>query len=155
MYKFVSGGLLFELKTGRDIPSPRQNIFDPGYVGNIFLYMFYGFLDATWETYAYRPMGVLFNHPEKLASFRLFLQINSKCRSTVICRVDSLETPFKAIFSSSWDLCDPGLIIAFPVVWMKIQEASIHKEDYITPPDVGVLNEKVRVANEAQDVVDR
>jgi hypothetical protein len=145
------GGLAFERKTNRDWPSPRQDIYDPGYVGNLFLYMFYGFLDATWQTYIYWLMGALSNEPRKLAYFAGFYKSIQSAGAAVIWRVDALKAPFQAIFASSWGLCGAGLLFALPVVWMKITQTNIHKEDYVTAQEVGIgVDEKERRAvNEA------
>jgi hypothetical protein len=145
-----AGGLAFERKTCRDCPSPKQDIFDPGYVGNLFLYMFYGFLDAAWQTYSYWLMGALSNEPRKLAYFAGFYKSIQSAGAAVIWRVDALKAPFQAIFASSWGLCGAGLIFALPVVWTKIRETNIHKEDYITPQDVGIASsDEERLINEA------
>jgi hypothetical protein len=135
------GGLAFERKTNRNIPSPRQDIFDSGYVGNLFLYMFYGFLDATWQTYAYWLMGALSNDTRKLAYFAGFYKSIQSAGAAVVWRIDALKAPFQAIFASSWGLCGAGLIIALPVVWTKIHETNVHKEDYLTASDIGVVSE--------------
>jgi hypothetical protein len=142
------GGYAFEKNTGRDIPSPKQDIFDPGYTANLFLYMFYGFLDATWQTYAYWLMGALSNEPRKLAYFAGFYKSIQSAGAAVIWRVDALQAPFKAIFASSWGLCVAGLIFALPIVFMKIVETNIHKEDFMTKEEAG-LEKAERVANES------
>lgn len=46
-----------------------MDIFDPGYVGRIFAYIFMGLLDAMWQTTAYWIMGAMSNDPAKLAHF--------------------------------------------------------------------------------------
>ena len=132
------GGLAFERKTSRDIPSPRQDIFDPGYVGHLFLYMFYGFLDAMWQTYTYWLMGALSNDPRKLAYFAGFYKSIQSAGAAVAWRIDALKAPYQAIFGSSWGLCAAGLLFALPIVWAKINNSNIHREDYITASDVGI-----------------
>jgi hypothetical protein len=135
------GGLAFVLQTGRDIPSPRQDIFDPGYVGNLFLYMFYGFLDATWQTYSYWLMGALSNEPRKLAYFAGFYKSLQSAGAAVVWRIDALKAPYIAIFASSWGLCGAGLLFALPIVYKKIVETNIHKEDFVTAQDVAEMKE--------------
>jgi hypothetical protein len=135
------GGLAFERLTCRDCPSPRQDVYDPGYVGNLFLYMFYGFLDATWQTYAYWLMGALSNEPRKLAYFAGFYKSIQSAGAAVVWRVDALKAPYSAMFGSSWGLCAAGLVFAFPVVYFKVRNSNIHKEDYVTPQDISVMKE--------------
>ena len=142
--------LPFELKTCRECPSPKQDIFDPGYVGNLFLYMFYGLLDATFQTYAYWLMGALSNEPRKLAYFAGFYKSIQSAGAAVIWRVDALKAPFRAIFASSWALSGAGLIVAFPIVLMKIRETNVHREDYVTHQDMGITsNEEERLVHGA------
>ena len=151
------GGLAFERQTGRDIASPKQDLFDPGYVGNLFLYMFYGFLDATWQTYTYWLMGALSNDPRKLAYFAGFYKSLQSAGAAVAWRIDAVKVPYAAMFGSSWGLCGAGLIFAFPIVWTKITNSNIHKEDYVTASDVGIdtvpdkekENEEQRVLHQA------
>ena len=49
-----------------------MDIFDSGYTGRIFLYVFCGILDAMWQTTAYWLMGAMSNDPAKLAHFAGF-----------------------------------------------------------------------------------
>lgn len=49
-----------------------MDIFDSGYAGKIFLYIFCGVLDAMWQTTAYWIMGAMSNDPAKLAYFAGF-----------------------------------------------------------------------------------
>jgi hypothetical protein len=136
------GGLAFVLQTNRNAPSPKQDIFDPGYVGNLFLYMFYGFLDSTWQTYAYWLMGALSNEPRKLAYFAGFYKSLQSAGAAVVWRIDALGYPFITIFGSSWGLCGAGLLFALPLVYTKIAETNIHQEDFVTVQDVAELKEE-------------
>lgn len=60
--------------TRESIPEDSQkiDIYDAEYVGRIFLYMFFGMLDAMWQTTAYWMMGAMSNDPAKLAYFAGF-----------------------------------------------------------------------------------
>ncbi len=49
--------------------APRMGIHDPGYVARIWLYIFFGILDAMWQITAYWIMGAMSNDPAKLAYF--------------------------------------------------------------------------------------
>ena len=106
------------------------------------IHMFYGFLDATWQTYAYWLMGSLSNEPRKLAYFAGFYKSIQSAGAAVIWRVDALKHPFQAIFASSWGLCGAGLIVALPIVWYKITETNVREEDYITARELGMGSEK-------------
>ena len=49
-----------------------MDIYDHGYAGRIWLYIFCGLLDAMWQTTAYWMMGAMSNDPAKLAYFTGF-----------------------------------------------------------------------------------
>jgi len=104
--------------------------------------MFYGLLDATWQTYAYWVMGALSNDPRKLAYFAGFYKSLQSAGAAVVWRIDALKYPFVDIFASSWALCAAGLLFALPVVWTKIRESNVHKEDYITAQDIGIAEKE-------------
>lgn len=47
----------------------KMGIHDHGYVARIWLYFFFGVLDAMWQTTAYWIIGAMSNDPAKLAYF--------------------------------------------------------------------------------------
>ena len=49
-----------------------MDIFDHGFAAKIILYVFFGILDAMWQTTAYWLMGAMCNDPAKLAHFAGF-----------------------------------------------------------------------------------
>jgi len=89
-----------------------------------------------WQTYAYWVMGALSNDPRKLSYFAGFYKSIQSAGAAVAWRIDALKVPFIDLFASSWGLCGAGLLFAFPVVWAKIKESNIHKEDYVTAQDL-------------------
>jgi len=108
--------------------------------------MFYGFLDACWQTYAYWLMGALSNDPRKLAYFAGFYKSIQSAGAAVVWRIDAIGVSFQDIFASSWGLCGAGLLFALPLVWMKITETNVHTEDYVTAQDVGLEKDEQAVA---------
>jgi len=52
--------------------SNKIDIYDKGYAGKVWLYIFCGMLDAMWQTTAYWVMGAMSNDPAKLAHFTGF-----------------------------------------------------------------------------------
>lgn len=46
-----------------------MDIYDPPYVGRIFLFVMCGILDASWQVTSYWIMGAMSNDPAKLAYF--------------------------------------------------------------------------------------
>jgi hypothetical protein len=53
-----------------------MDIYDSDYPGKIMLYIFFGILDAMWQTAAYWLMGAMSNDPAKLAHFAGFCTLN-------------------------------------------------------------------------------
>lgn len=137
-----------------------------GYVGPMFLYMFYGFYDAAWQTSIYwyvahlipgllldlqlspppssvlpdrsRPpaltpvarfMGALSNSGRKTANFAGFYKGIQSAGASVMYRMDSKSVSYIAMFASSWGLLAGSLIIASPVIFMKIKDHVTLEED--------------------------
>lgn len=126
-------------RMGADPPeTPNIDVKDSKYAGYVILYIFYGFLDAMWQTYAYWLMGALSNDPRKLAYFAGFYKGIQSAGAAVVWRLDAIKTPIPALFGSSWGLCVAGMLFAAPVIWWKITDTKITAEDYVQ----GVENEK-------------
>ncbi|EGO56083.1 hypothetical protein NEUTE1DRAFT_122715 [Neurospora tetrasperma FGSC 2508] len=99
------------------------------YVGPMFLYMFYGFFDAAWQTCIYWYMGALSNSGRKAANLAGFYKGLQSAGAAVFWRLDGLKKPFDTIFGATWGLLGGALLIAAPVIWMKIQDTVALEED--------------------------
>ncbi|KAK4695678.1 hypothetical protein P7C71_g2106, partial [Lecanoromycetidae sp. Uapishka_2] len=93
-----------------------------GYAGPMFLYMFYGFYDAAWQTCIYWSMGALTNNGRKLANFAGFYKGIQSAGAAIIYRIDALGVPYMNEFASSWGLLAGSLLIALPLIFMKISD---------------------------------
>ncbi|KAI9826498.1 MAG: hypothetical protein M1819_007347 [Sarea resinae] len=93
-----------------------------GYVGPMFLYMFYGFYDAAWQTSVYWLMGSLTNNSRKLANFAGFYKGIQSAGAAIIYRIDALKAPYMNEFASCWGLLCGSLLIALPVILLKVQD---------------------------------
>lgn len=100
-----------------------------GYVGPMFLYMFYGFYDAAWQTCVYWFMGALTNNGRKLANFAGFYKGIQSVGSSIIFRVDALKAPYMNEFASNWGLLAGSLVIALPLILMKVKDTVSLEED--------------------------
>jgi len=130
------------------IEAERMDIFDSGYAGKIFLYIFCGVLDAMWQTAAYWIMGAMSNDPAKLAYFAGFYKSIQSAGAAGIWRADGVKVPFMNIFVSTWALLVGGLIFALPMIHLRVKnhteildEAATHMDDNDKPP-VEALSEK-------------
>ncbi|KAL9017024.1 MAG: hypothetical protein Q9185_005626 [Variospora sp. 1 TL-2023] len=100
-----------------------------GYVGPMFLYMFYGFFDAAWQTCVYWFMGALTNNGRKLANFAGFYKGIQSAGAAIMFRIDALEAPYMNEFASCWGLLAGSLLIALPVILMKVRDTVPLEED--------------------------
>jgi MFS family permease len=74
------------------------------YIGPLFLYMFYGFFDAAWQTCIYWYMGALSNSGRKAANLTGFYKGIQSAGAAVFWRLDGLKTPFDTMFGAT--VCD-------------------------------------------------
>ncbi|KAL8913944.1 MAG: hypothetical protein Q9171_001329 [Xanthocarpia ochracea] len=100
-----------------------------GYVGPMFLYMFYGFYDAAWQTCVYWFMGALTNNGRKLTNFAGFYKGIQSAGTAIIFRIDALKAPFMNEFASCWGLLAGSLLVALPLILMKVRDTVPLKDD--------------------------
>lgn len=102
---------------------------DSGYIGPMFLYIFYGFYDAAWQTSVYWFMGSLTNNGRKLANFAGFYKGIQSAGAAIIWRMDALELPFVNLFASSWGLLAGSLLVALPVILLRVKDSADMEDD--------------------------
>ena len=78
-----------------------------------------------------RFMGATTNNSRKLANFAGFYKGIQSAGAAIIWRLDGLDAPppYMNIFASCWALLAGGLIIAAPVLLMKIKDTVSVEED--------------------------
>lgn len=108
---------------------PVMDWSDSGYAGPMFLYMFYGFYDAAWQTTVYWFMGALTNNSRKLANFAGFYKGIQSAGAAIMWRLDDIGTPYLNLFASCWALLGGSLIIALPVLLWKIRDTVPLEDD--------------------------
>ena len=74
-------------------------------------------------------MGSLTNNGRKLANFAGFYKGIQSAGAAVMFRIDALKTPFMNEFASCWALLAGSLLIAAPVIFMRIKETVTQEED--------------------------
>ncbi|KAF8474633.1 hypothetical protein BDZ91DRAFT_711380 [Kalaharituber pfeilii] len=104
---------------------PNIDVYGDSFAAYCILYLFYGFLDAMWQTYAYWLMGALSNDPRKLAYFAGFYKGIQSAGAAVVWRMDATQVSFDALFGSSWGLCAAGMVFALPVLYFKVQDTEL------------------------------
>jgi MFS family permease len=125
---------------------------DGGYIGPMFLYMFYGFYDAAWQTTVYWFMGALTNNGRKLANFTGFYKGIQSAGAAIAANIDARKTSYMNEFAASWGLLAGSLIVAAPVIFMIIKDTVSLEEDLKfsdeTFAEVAPTVEKVEMTNE-------
>ncbi|KAI9744141.1 MAG: hypothetical protein M1818_002293 [Claussenomyces sp. TS43310] len=101
----------------------------PGFVGPMFLYMFYGGYDAVWQCCVYWYMGALSNSGRKSANLVGFYKGIQSAGAAVMWSMDSDKVSFEAEFASNWALLVGSLICAAPVIFLRIKDHITVDED--------------------------
>ncbi|KAL3444837.1 MFS general substrate transporter [Aspergillus insuetus] len=94
----------------------------PGYIGPMFLYIFYGFYDAVWQASIYWFMGAISNSGRRSANYVGFYKGIQSAGAAVMSSLDSRKVSYKSEFISNWALLGSSLIIAAPIVFLKIRD---------------------------------
>jgi len=100
-----------------------------GYVGPMFLYIFYGVYDAAWQTCVYWFIGSLTNNSRKIANFAGFYKGIQSAGAAIMWRMDGLGTPYMNEFASCWALLAGSLLLALPVILMRVRDHVDIEED--------------------------
>ena len=93
-----------------------------GYVGPMFLYMFYGMYDAMWQTSVYWYIGSLTNNSRKVANFAGFYKGLQSAGAVITWRIDLASTPYMSELATCWGMMGASLLFAAPVVFTKIKD---------------------------------
>lgn len=101
------------------------------YLGPMFLYFFYGFYDAIWQTNIYWYMGALSNSGRKAANLAGFYKGIQSAGAAVFWALDGpkVALPFDTIFAATWGTLGGSLLIASPLILFKIQDHVSVEED--------------------------
>ncbi|DAA74776.1 TPA_exp: DUF895 domain membrane protein [Trichophyton benhamiae CBS 112371] len=101
---------------------------DNGYIGPMFLFMFYGFYDAAFQASAYWYMGALSNSGRKTANYVGFYKGIQSAGAAVSWAIDLKKIAFMSIFASNWALLAGSLVVAAPLV-LRIKDHVDIEED--------------------------
>jgi len=115
--------------------SQKMDIYDKGYAGRIMLYIFFGILDAMWQTTAYWMMGAMSNDPAKLAYFSGFYKSIQSAGAAGVWRADAVKLPYMNIFLSTWTLLVAGLIFALPMIYLRVKDHTELEDEAIARMD--------------------
>ncbi|KAM0228880.1 hypothetical protein ACHAPO_010404 [Fusarium lateritium] len=102
---------------------------ETGYAGPLFLYIFYGFYDAAWQATVYWFMGALSNSGRRCANYIGFYKGIQSAGAAISNNLDARKVSFEAQFISNWVLLASSLVIAAPVIFLKIKDHVAVEED--------------------------
>ena len=74
-------------------------------------------------------MGAISNNSRKLANFAGFYKGIQSAGAAIVFRLDGLKTPYMNMFLSSWILLAGSLVVALPVMLLKIKDTVPVEED--------------------------
>jgi len=74
-------------------------------------------------------MGAMSNNSRKLANFAGFYKGIQSAGAAIIWRVDGLKAPYMSLFAYCWALLAGGLLIAAPVMLLKIKDTVPLEQD--------------------------
>ena len=74
-------------------------------------------------------MGSLTNNSRKLANFAGFYKGIQSAGAAIVYRIDALNAPFMNEFAASWALLAGSLLIAAPVILLKIKDTVPLEDD--------------------------
>jgi len=103
----------------------------PGYVGPMFLYIFYGLYDSLWQASVYWFMGALSNSGRRSANYVGFYKGIQSAGAAVMWSLDSRKISFMAEYASNWGLLSFSLLCAAPVIFLKIKDTVSVEEDLV------------------------
>lgn len=76
-----------------------------------------------------RFMGALTNNGRKLANFAGFYKGIQSAGAAIAFRIDALGVPYMNEFASNWGLLAGSLLLAAPVIWLKVRDTVPLEED--------------------------
>jgi MFS family permease len=120
------GGYAFQRGFTRDSQAlddaDKYDFTSHGYIGPMFLYFFYGFFDAAWQTCVYWFMGSLTNNSRKLANFAGFYKGIQSAGAAIVYGLDNAGISYMSMLASNWGLLAGSLVIAAPVILFKVTD---------------------------------
>ncbi|CAG8458931.1 851_t:CDS:10 [Diversispora eburnea] len=122
------GGLFFQLTFKRTDTVIPKDLFDPGFIEVLILYIFYGMNDAMYQCYAYWVMGAQTNEASLLAKYAGYYKAIQSAGGAISWRIDAVNTNFLAEFLICWIL----LAISFPCTFLVVSKIKDTSDDDFT-----------------------
>ncbi|KAI1279770.1 major facilitator superfamily domain-containing protein [Xylaria sp. FL0933] len=118
-----------EVTVNPDYEKFKIDYTDPGYIGPAFLYIFYGFYDACWQTSIYWWMGALSNSGRKTANMAGFYKGIQSAGAAVFWALDGDMVSYRVLYGVTFGICAFSILVASPVIWLRIKDHTDIEED--------------------------
>ncbi|KAI0799885.1 major facilitator superfamily domain-containing protein [Xylaria sp. FL0064] len=118
-----------EITVQPDYEKFKIDYTDPGYIGPAFLYIFYGFYDACWQTSIYWWMGALSNSGRKTANMAGFYKGIQSAGAAVFWALDGHGVSYRILYGVTFGICAFSILVAAPVIWLRIKDHTDIEED--------------------------
>ncbi|QSZ32037.1 hypothetical protein DSL72_001606 [Monilinia vaccinii-corymbosi] len=117
--------------TGNPDYEGKMDWKDEGYAKGLMMYISYGFFDAVWQLSVYWFMGALSNSGRKTANFAGFYKGIQSAGAAIAWRFDAMEYSYATQFAITWALLAGSLVVASPVIFMNIKDATDIVDDLV------------------------
>jgi hypothetical protein len=121
----------------RGVPyNPPMDFTDgPKAAAYMTLYFFYGWQDATVQTYAFWLMGSLSNDPKTLSMYTAFYKVMGSIAAAVAFGTDGDKVPLMGMFGSYWAVASFGVLFVTPLVFKRVTNTSEEEAESPTSVD--------------------
>ncbi|KAG2141386.1 major facilitator superfamily domain-containing protein [Suillus bovinus] len=115
--------------------SQKMDIYDTRYPAHVWLMIFYGLLDAMWQTTSFWLIGAMSNDTNKLAIYSGFYHSIQSAGAAGVWRMDAMGLPYMNIFLSTWCLVVVGLVSSLPVIYLRIRDTTVLEDEGLMQRD--------------------
>ncbi|KAI1821203.1 MFS general substrate transporter [Xylaria intraflava] len=99
------------------------------YIGPAFLYIFYGFYDACWQTSIYWWMGAISNSGRRTANMAGFYKGIQSAGAAVFWALDGAKVAYRILYGLTFGICAASILCATPVIWFYIKDTTDIEDD--------------------------
>ncbi|KAH7101411.1 major facilitator superfamily domain-containing protein [Auriculariales sp. MPI-PUGE-AT-0066] len=125
----------YDRATVEDNTFRKTDIRDREYAGRAILYIWNGISDSCWQTYAYWMIGAVSNNSRKLSVLVGIYKGVQSAGAAVGWRLDAEKTSYIAMLASTWGLLAGGLLLALPMIILRVEDHTWFEDDVLTGLD--------------------
>ncbi|KZV91704.1 MFS general substrate transporter [Exidia glandulosa HHB12029] len=107
----------------------KEDFTQKAFGGHVVLYILNGITDACWQTYAYWVIGAMSNNARKIAVLVGMYKGIQSGTAAVGWHFDGVKAPYMNILGGTWGLLAGGLVIALPMIWIRVKDHTDVEDD--------------------------